>query len=393
MQLNMVFRHGTRYPSIKDMRNFNKVASKINKAADTLDSSVNLTLPLTIPYREELDKLLADVGENELYEIGKRMRARFPEALQEQYCPSKYRFPSSCKLRATHSAMALAMGLFEGHGTTGPLKSQPVAIDTLPCDKDRVLRFFDHCEEYVTNVLDNRARFREIKEFLEEKEILLVIDNVKRKLGRDDIELTGKDLTILFKGCAYDIALFGGSRSSGLCSLFDEHDMRIMEYALDLQNFYKRSAGYKINFESSCPLLADFFHSLQAKAGRNSKYGNYSGVFRASHAETLIPLYALLGVRVDEETLVSENYEQMKNRQFRPGCLAPFAGNIMFVLYECDKGRDYKIQLYVNERLTRIPCCKSDVDCDFKTFEKCYQEVVDGCDFEHICRLKQRTEL
>ena len=156
-----------------------------------------------------------------------------------------------------------------------------------------------------------------------------------------------------------------------------------------MDDYYTKSNAYKITYESSCPLLRDILKSLQAKAGRNVSYEKYSALFRSGHSDTLIPFYALLGIYTNKIPLLSTNYIENKNRTFRVGCLCPFSGNLYFVLYKKDDGNnpisDYKIQLYVNERLTKIPGCKSSSDCDFSEFEKQYQSIVDNCDYKNMC--------
>ena len=114
------------------------------------------------------------------------------------------------------------------------------------------------------------------------------------------------------------------------------------------------------------------------------------GVFRSAHAETIIPLFALLNVSLDYVQMTSDNFASLKTRRFRGACLSPFSGNLYFVLFQCDDV--YKIQLYINERLVKLPCCQSQVDCTFEEFLEHYKPMVDKCHFDHICKI-QKSEL
>ena len=144
IQVNMIHRHGNRYPSAKSVKRMNIVISKINEAfgelsngernvAQIISGESKINLPVQNRFQSETEKLLSTVGQKELYELGKRIKQRFPHLFEKKYSPLTYKFRSSCKIRCTRSANALAAGLFEHRGTLGLDKLQPVGIETLPC--------------------------------------------------------------------------------------------------------------------------------------------------------------------------------------------------------------------------------------------------------------------
>ena len=57
---------------------------------------------------------LTDGGQEELYQLGLRMRERYPAVFEEEYHPERYDFSSSHVTRALQSADAYVYGLFEG---------------------------------------------------------------------------------------------------------------------------------------------------------------------------------------------------------------------------------------------------------------------------------------
>lgn len=359
---------------------------KLNEAVN-ISSSISLKLPWKCPFSEFQDKILSSIGEEELYGVGKQLAQTFPELFSEKYSPLLYNFESSCKLRCVHSANALALGLFEGTGTVGKYKSQPIAIKVLPCDNDPVLRFFQICKKYTVNVLKRKSSLYERDEFDKGPEMRKVKEKVLEKLGMVEKKLKVKDLKAIYLACSYDLSMFNST--SGICSLLDEEDKSVLEYSLDLKHFYTRSTGYKINYQSSCLLLMDIIDSIKSAASNSSH--SYIGIFRSSHAETIIPLFAILGLHVDEEKLVASNYNEMKRRRFRGACLSPFSGNLYIILYNCQND-GYKIQLYVNEQLTKVPCCESASECKLETFLRCFKKDIIDCHFEQICNL-DHTEL
>ena len=386
VQINLVHRHGHRYPSIKNIIEFDNMFN-ILKSIDniTLQSNVPTKNPFTI----DQDKLLNKVGEEEMYNIAQRIRKRFPELFTERYSPASYKFESSCKIRCLHSSSAFAHGLFEGTGALGACYFQPVAVETRPCDIDVVLRFFELCQKYIVEVEDNKSVVDEVKKFGKSAEVKVLVNKMKKKLGLYSLNLDIKSLKSMYLFCAYEIGMFNGSINSGLCSLFDKEDLHVIEYYLDLKHYYRRSSAFSITYESSCPLLADIVANL--KMASLNETGMFHGIFRSSHAETIMPFFALLGLNIDPVRLTANNFDEMKNRKFRPSCISPFSGNAYFVLYDCGN-KKHKIQLYINEWLVKIPCCESEYDCDFDTFLKCYERIVDKCHFDEICKIK-KTEL
>ncbi len=396
VHLNMVFRHGTRYPSTNDVKRINAMLSKVQETMNKneevkLQVERKLGLQLEFPFDASTDKLLTKVGDEELYKLGQRFQNRFPELFQKSFSVNELKFTSTCKERSSRSAHAFQIGFLEGHGTLGKCKIQPAPIQIMPCENDEILRYFDLCEKYQKHVENNDASSKEMNKFLEGLEVTNVVRKVKKRLKLEkDHTLTSNHILSMYLYCAYSIGILNQSINNGWCQLFDENDLNVMEYVLDLKAFYKRSAAFKITYESSCPLLRDILHSIQAKARRKVNHKSLKGIFRSSHAETLIPLYALMGLHLDKEHLKANNFNEMEQRQFRGSSLAPFTGNLAFVLYECQQN-EYKIQFYSNERLIKIPCCKSKVDCPFEMFESCYQKISDNCDLNEMCKTVNET--
>ena len=386
IQINMVHRHGNRYPSDKDIEAMDDLLKLLRDK-----TSPNVTIPSKNPFRKEQDSLLNEVGEKELYGIGSRIRIRFSDLLQERYSPLSYKFESTCKLRCVHSSNSLAAGLFEGSGSLGPCHLQPIAIQTFPCDSSKELEFYDMCQNYIINVDKNKNAKIEVKKFGKGKEMMVVLEKVKRKLGLTTTTLEVKHLEIMYIYCAYELGMFNGSMETGFCSLFDFEDLYVIEYYYDLEDFYLTSNVYPITYQSSCPLLADIVKTLKDAKTSNGK-NSFKGIFRSGHSNTIVPFLALLGVYLNEGNLTASNFAQMKDRKFRAACLAPFSANIYFVLYKCDDG-SHKIQLSVNEQLVKVPCCESEYECRFEDFLKCYEQIATNCDFDDMCKVSNSWRL
>ncbi|GBG63405.1 hypothetical protein CBR_g38028 [Chara braunii] len=91
---------------------------------------------------------LAPVGEQELYEMGKRFRRRFSELLDQGYDPAAHPLIATKVVRTSSSAVAFGMGLLEGHGSLGKCGLKPFAIKTEDAGPVSTLRFHEVCDAY-----------------------------------------------------------------------------------------------------------------------------------------------------------------------------------------------------------------------------------------------------
>ena len=83
-------------------------------------------------------------------------------------------------------------------------------------------------------------------------------------------------------------------------------------------------------------------------------------------------------------------YQEHENRKFRTSWMAPFAGNIAFVLFNCCNKEDdgvpvYKLEVLMNELPVDLPFCQSDSSCELKDFAKHIVKVIGKCNFNSTC--------
>ncbi|MEQ2183158.1 hypothetical protein GOODEAATRI_029767 [Goodea atripinnis] len=159
-----------------------------------------------------------------------------------------------------------------------------------------------------------------------------------------------------------------------------------MEYALDLKQFWKRAYGYEINSKSSCILFHDMFtDSVCSSSGQKV---TEAVTIQVGHAETLLPLLALLGFFKDSEPLTSINYASQTQRSFRTSRMLPYAANFILVLYDCGGG-DIRLQPLVNEQPVAFPGVTDRQESMplYGDVRRHYEELLKGCDFETVCEL------
>lgn len=400
LHISMVLRHGTRYPSLNDVKKIDKMLKVLEKALNASSMQIgDLQLPLQNPFSHTNDKLLATVGEEEMYGIAKELLRRFPSLLFHPYEPQKFDFISTGTTRASQSAMAFAFGLFEGRGQLGASRFQPVAILSRAMDSDPLLRFFDLCQKYLTRVAENKTALHEYKTFKHGEEMRNVLQKVSNKLNIDSADLSEEFIVGMYTACTFEVAIHG--RENTWCELFDEEDLLVLDYMSDLKHYWKRGYGYQITYKISCPLLERIITSLK-NATELSPEDRMRGAFMFAHGETLQPLYALLDMFKDHEELRANNFLKHLGRKYKVSYIAPFGANIAFVLYKCDaKDMDsyetesldvhsFMVQVFVNEELIAVPCCGNQTECPFEIFLQCFDNKL--CNLSSLCSLERSTE-
>ncbi|XP_066913759.1 multiple inositol polyphosphate phosphatase 1-like [Clytia hemisphaerica] len=381
-QINMVHRHGHRYPSGGDTTKFKQLSDKINTGR--VAPGLNFTLPWYSPFEMKQKSMLTRTGEKELYGIGQRIKKRFPDLLKAEYSPVTQYFMSSNKVRTIHSANSIASGLFDGNGALGGGRIQPIAIDVSPKDpNDRLLRFYDACPKYIRNIDDKNETIIEYLKFQKGAEVQEVKKKVEQKLNLKDLSFT--NLEMIYVGCAYQLGMFDGTLESGFCALLEKEDRQVFEYASDLEKFYTESnLQNPITYEIGCFLLKDILTTLEQVVENETES---VGIFRSTHSQAVTMMFSLFGLNKQTTPLRHDNYVELLNRHFRSSIIAPFSANFYFVLYECSG--EWKIQLYWNERLVKMPCCVSELDCGFDVFMDHYKDMADSCSetFDDLCDL------
>uniref|UniRef100_A0A3B4XWR5 Multiple inositol-polyphosphate phosphatase 1b n=1 Tax=Seriola lalandi dorsalis TaxID=1841481 RepID=A0A3B4XWR5_SERLL len=157
--------------------------------------------------------------------------------------------------------------------------------------------------------------------------------------------------------------------------------LQVLEYKSDLKQYWKRSHGHVISGLSSCPLFHHVFRTLD-KAGRPRRSTEASpepASILLGHAETLLPLLSLLGLYKDQTPPTANNYHAQHGRSFRSGRIVPYAANLLFVLYDCQRGP--RLQLLINESPVRFPGLEAEDAPLYRDVRATYRHLLDGCDF------------
>uniref|UniRef100_A0A8C9XYS4 Multiple inositol polyphosphate phosphatase 1 n=1 Tax=Sander lucioperca TaxID=283035 RepID=A0A8C9XYS4_SANLU len=370
VHLTAVIRHGSRYPTVKNIQRIQRLSELVRREAAGGSGGAaqwlqDIQSHWEMWYTEDMDGQLVMKGRDDLRWLARRLALLFPSLLSEENV-ARVSLRSSSKHRCVSSVEAFQDGLQEHWRQRG----------------HALMRFFERCRGYVEGVEKNRTALLEVEKFKHGKEMEAVRRRVA--LNEDCPCVRPVDLVeAAFFLCSYELSI--KSLHSPWCFLFDEDDAKVLEYKSDLKQYWKRSHGHVISGLSSCPLFHHVFRTLD-KAGRPRRSTDVPpepASILVGHAETLLPLLSLLGLYKDQTPPTADNYRTQHGRSFRSGLIVPYAANLLFVLYDCQRGP--RLQLLINESPVRFPGLETEDAPLYRDVRATYRHLLDGCDFEREC--------
>ncbi|XP_042013562.1 multiple inositol polyphosphate phosphatase 1-like [Salvia splendens] len=382
IHLNLVARHGTRAPTKKKMKLLDALGTRLEVLLENVKEKKSGALPAWLwgwksPWTgKHKGGELISLGESELYELGIRVREKFPQLFHEDYHPDIYPIRATQVSRASASAVAFGMGLFSDRGNLGPGHHRAFAVISESRASDIMLRFHDCCQNYKA--------FRKSQEPSVDKLKEPILDEITKELVKHwGLNFTRQDVSSLWFLCKQEAALL--NKTDQACSLFSPSEVGLLEWTDDLEVFIVKGYGNSLNYRMGVPLLGDVMQSME-QAIKAKEEGLVPGSYemaklRFAHAETLLPFSCLIGLFLDGrdfDKILREEPLQLppkppQTRIWHGSTVAPFAGNNMLVLYSCPANNNtsnYFVQVLHNERPTRMAGCGDSDFCPFEVFKE-----------------------
>lgn len=334
---------------------------------------------------------LAPEGADEHYSMGQRFASSYSELVGATgFNPSRATFQNTQVERAAVSSQSFAAGLYNQRGDL-PNRGSPIYSFNLPKKADPTLRPFDTCPPFVTQSYKS-GNESDLSVWLTQR-VLPLLPRLSKLFGATvDLKL----YKTIHTTCAYEFAVF--NRTHHFCSLLNETDFKVWEYAGDIERYYTRSYGLSIAVEIGAPLLQEFVALMKSKFSSLSSsnaetFPSTSAYFRFAHAETMEPILSILGLFKDAEPLRANwTWPQIDARKFRSSLIFPFGSNLFMHGYDCgeDSGLPdrFLIKMMQNERDVLIPGCAAQGDvspfCSFSEFQRAYADQL-AINFTTLC--------
>lgn len=376
IHVSIIARHGTRNPTKNCIDRMLSLQQWFRTALPSNPSWVqhfhqNLDL-----YAQSPGDLTVE-GEQEMWNIGHRFADNYASHLQG----APIRVRSSYKSRAVESARSF----LEGYLQTCACNNLPIPtafhqsetessdsdsdpetrthdsssissaeddplVEVLPTGRDASLRFFDQHVEYANFALEYKAKMRcEFSRGPLSKSSTDLAARLADQLGAT-IPMDVNLVRTFGEACSFDYS-HGRANGSVFCRLLTREDTALLELVERRHRPFIK--GHERFRTVSAPLIADIVASLTAcLPGTPPSVTSYAADLRFAHAETLVPLLLVLGIR--------SNGLSKDDPDYRPGlnAMSPFGANLTVELYEHEEpsGLSYFVRFRLHERyVERLP--------------------------------------
>ncbi|KAJ4432670.1 hypothetical protein ANN_21293, partial [Periplaneta americana] len=379
----MIVRHGTRYPSGKVIQKMRERLPQLRETVIQNHKSKRgklckeelAALQAWSPHVEEADeKRLAHEGEDEMVELAERFQNRFPQILSEIYTNLTYKFRYTATQRTTESARHFTIGLF------GRRVSRHVWFPEA-IYRDPILRFYKLCHRWRMEVDKNPLSMREKVKFEDGPEMVSALKDISSRLGFNET-INIRDAFLIYITCSFETAWDHRARSPW-CAAFSETNMKVFEYAEDLEYYWIDGYGYNITYRQACPPIKDMLQHFQVEEMPDREHKARAVVY-FTHSGTLLKIMAHLGLYKDEEVLLHNNFNILNDkRKWRVSQVDSFGTNLAFVLFRCNE--QLKVLTLHQEKPVTLPGCPESDLCPLNVLREQYKESVTDCNFDHIC--------
>ncbi|KAJ2771329.1 hypothetical protein IWQ56_001828 [Coemansia nantahalensis] len=371
VQVQFIIRHGARYPTATEIRNFRQLFRKLRAhvprswRTDDLVSSENAVL-------------LADSGRRETARIARRLAQRYPELVAAGGLGAhRLRLVSSAIQRTIATAEEFRAAVVPAN-TTHPINVIPLADDNILAMKLTCPRWKAAKEKETALVHDEYKVFDAIHG-------QRLLDRIASRLDVRTDTLTVNDVHTMYALCGYEQALYG--ESGHWCTLLDRDAAVLMELRNDIEytHTYGRY-GPDVNRHIACALMTSVAQDIDSALASPA---TATSVFRFGHAETIMFVTALLGAdsalgAVDPPITGSMALEDAERRGFKSSVVIPFSSNWGIELYRDRHARAF-FRLLLNERPVRLPGCADEL-CPLQVLRAAIASDA-GCDYAAVCRL------
>lgn len=411
IHVSFIARHGTRNPTDKSINRMTSLEQWLKSALPNSPQWLLDWSTVLAQYRCNPGALTSH-GHSDLYSIGVRFAVLYAQSLRR--VGATVRIRSSYKERAVSSARAFREGYiaacdqfdiphritslqsapnarrlptldpYSSESSNSELETSPSAssdtdssdpdthskkssdssltswdhlpVEVLPLGRDAILRYFERNIEYANFANQHKASTHKD---LSRGSLRRHTTDMARRMTAAFGSPTPMDIEhvrSVAEAAAFDTA-HGRAAVSIFCKTLTATDARMLnKFEKRHRPFFKAHERFR---NVSAPLVQDLVNSLTASvetsSGRRRKTA-FAADLRFAHAETLVPLLLLLGIR--------SNGLPSSHPDYRQGlaAMSPFAANLALELYERDKpdgSKSYFVRFRLNERyVERIPALR-----------------------------------
>ncbi|KAI8579607.1 hypothetical protein K450DRAFT_241804 [Umbelopsis ramanniana AG] len=369
LQFHSVIRHGTRWPTARNTAIIRDMASRLLMSNS---DKLQWLKHWDDPFLAGKAGYLHITGQHEMYHMGRRIAKRYKRLLESvDLDTDELQFASDAQSRTSRSGSAFHLALLEQTGDLTSAFISPTSWSIYPKATDSYIHMGYTCPRWLSEVYTNPNATYQADAWIE-----VMLPPIADRLSTEfEVELSVYDIKAIYVACAFETSFFGNY--SDWCSLLDPDDILTLEYAEDLEHYYKFSYGHEINRWVATDLMSMLMRRLESNEPPKMS-------FQFGHSQTILFLQTFLNLNQDSDILRADTpIDMIHERKFRTSKVSPFAANIGLELHDCS-GTRY-IRALLSEQEVILKGCEEAM-CPLDQFKSWIGEKLKQ-DYDMVCRL------
>ncbi|XP_012343980.1 multiple inositol polyphosphate phosphatase 1-like isoform X1 [Apis florea] len=306
-------------------------------------------------------KQLIQQDKQDMFSLGIRFKNYFPNFFEYKSVKAlkhQYLFRGIQQFGIKNSVNSFINGLFGN-----------VTFDIKIKKKDNLLQFHKIYKPFLKH--KSASQLKEFQKYIKSAEWNEMLRSISDRLGFSS-PLPFSTIKSFYRTCTFETIYYG---SSPWCAVFRKEDLEKIQYSEDLMSYYHSGYGQNMRQMIGCPMVKDLYNHFR---NFEDGYGvdEPKGIFYFADITAIQLLLSTIGAAKDPEPLLAKNFIQARNRKWYQAHLTPLSANLVIMLFKCSK--EYKVNLYLNEKPLDIDCCEHGI-CDWNFLRNKLEETVFNC--------------
>ncbi|CAG9786011.1 unnamed protein product [Diatraea saccharalis] len=308
-------------------------------------------------------------------QLAQTWKSKFPELFTDNRHDYLFKYVNDKLFSTTFKAF-----------TEGLFKAQADGLDLPKENDEKLLVPYKFCDAWKKNVDENKETLTQREIFESKLEYKQMITNISRRLGFNyDVEMA--TVRNMYQMCRY-VKAWDVTHYSPWCTVFTREDLRRLEYAEDLETYYKYGPGNELNKKIGCSYIKDMI-SFFKNHTENEMVQQPRTVVHLTDAESILLAVNVMDGRVDTTPLTGDNYHTaaVQARKWTTSSIAPYNANLAAVLYKCTLNGNfqindrYQVLFLENEIPMSLVGCRVGL-CDWSHVSATLGTIADKCDLQ-----------
>jgi len=349
-QVNLLHRHGARFPTAKNGAKLNTTVSQFSKA--TSFSNPNMTFLGNYTYTLGAENLVP-FGAQEAFDSGTIFFGRYNFLLSSTASGTPFVRASSAQ-RVVDTATNFSSGFLTAAAPLGIHFTLPSPLVISESGNDTLVD--GTCPDAGGSGNE------------QEKWVDVYTPDIADRLndGVKGVKVSNDDVQNLMEMCAFETIVQDGSGVSQFCALFEEDEWVGFEYSSDVDKYYDTGYGQKLGPVQGVGWTNELLARLTNQPLNDSTQSNHSLPFPLnhtmyldfSHDNELIAIYSVIGLFPQSKDLSETSMPKDPSTEtWVASRLVPFAARMVVERLQCGGSSDQMVRILVNDQVQPMEFC------------------------------------